>query len=186
MALHSDTSSRTVDASITIKTDNYGSLTFQFVENGTKVAHFAISAGDAHPLYYTPVSYTSLRNHPLSDLTSDSCSSHEVLSLLTSQQIYLTIVFFAHVYPLHPSLDVYDFKQQLLYPVSTSLLFLLNCICATACKYGSNTKVRFDKTMFYFKALEIHYFNEEETKHPNWQYGHILLKDMNPNLPGAS
>lgn len=182
LTLFSDSSIRTSESPFVIKTDAYGSLNVMFDSEGNKIAHFSICTQESLPLRYTHASSTSLVNHPLEDLTAESCQTHEVLGLLTSQQIYLTIVFFAYVYPKNPTLDVANFKQQLMFPLSNSLLFLLNCICAIACSYGSNSKVRFDKTMFYFKALETHYYSEDSGKHPNWVYGHSLLKELNPKL----
>lgn len=170
-----------VGSPIIVKSDEYGSLSVGLDPKGKKIAHFYLCIREeSQPIRYTPVSSTSLGDHPLSFLSADTCQTHQVLGLLTSQQIYITIIFFTFVYPSHPSLDLAVFEQQLRLPMTTSLLFLLNCICAVACPYGSNSKARFDKTQFYHKALEIHYHNEEPEVHPNWSYGHLLLKLLKP------
>lgn len=170
-----------VGSPIIVKSDDYGSLSVGVDAKGKKIAHFYLCIREeSQPIRYTPVSSTSLLDHPLAFLSVDTCQTHQVLGLLTSQQIYITIIFFTCVYPSHPSLDLASFEQQLRQPMTTSLLFLLNCICAVACPYGSNSKARFDKTQFYHKALEIHYHNEEPEVHPNWAYGHLLLKILKP------
>ncbi|KAI0244430.1 hypothetical protein L0F63_002548, partial [Massospora cicadina] len=170
-----------VGSPLIVKSDEYGSLSVGLDSKGRKMAHFYLCIREEpHAIKYTPVSSTSLHNHPLAFLSSDTCQTHQVLGLLTSQQIYITIIFFTYVYPSYPSLDLVSFEQQLRQPMTTSFLFLLNCICAVACPYGSNNKARFDKTQFYHKALEIHYHHEEPETHPNWAYGHLLLKILKP------
>lgn len=164
-----------------VKADEYGSLNVAIDAQGRKTAHFYLAVKEpTQPIRYTPVSSTSLVNHPLSYITANTCQTHPVLGLLTSQQIYITIIFFTYVYPLHPTLNLSDFDQQLRKSMTTSLLFLLNCICAVACPYGSSAKARFDKTQFFYKALEIHYHNEEPENHHNWAYGHELLSTLKP------
>lgn len=161
----------------TVKKDNFGCLNIATDSTGKKVANYYICIHNpAEGNQYSHVSTTSLAKHPLAYLDADSCSTYQVLGLLTSQQIYITIMFFTKVFPHYPSLDVVDFNKQLKLPMTTSLLFLLNCICAVACPYGSNDKARFDKTQFYYKALEINYYCEEPQISNNWSYGHILLK----------
>ncbi|KAJ9080404.1 hypothetical protein DSO57_1025427 [Entomophthora muscae] len=160
-----------------VKSDNFGCLSIALDPKGRKVANYYLCIQETpEGNHYSHVSTTSLVNHPLSYLDAKSCTTYQVLGLLTSQQIYITIVFFAHVYPHYPSLDLADFNKQLKLPMTTSLLFLLNCICAVACPYGSTDKARFDKTQFYYKALEINYYCEEPQISPNWSYGHTLLK----------
>lgn len=162
---------------VTAKRDNFGCLNIVTDSSGRKMANYYLCIHD--PIegnQYCHVSSTSLVKHPLAFLDADSCSTYQVLGLLTSQQIYITIIFFAKVYPHYPSLDLVDFTKQLKLPMTTSLLFLLNCICAVACPYGNNDKARFDKTEFYYKSLEINYYCEEPQISNNWSYGHILLK----------
>ncbi|KAI0244024.1 hypothetical protein L0F63_003490, partial [Massospora cicadina] len=161
---------------VTVKADGHGCLNIATDSKGRKVAHYYICIPLGQSNHYSPVSLTSLVNHPLSYLDANSCMTHQVFGLLTSQQIYITIIFFSHIYPHYPTLDLNSFNRQLMEPITTSLLFLLNCICAVACPYSSNSKARFDKSQFYYKALEINYYYEDKQLHPNWAYGHMLLK----------
>ncbi|KXN66624.1 hypothetical protein CONCODRAFT_80441 [Conidiobolus coronatus NRRL 28638] len=176
--------SPTLQSHMMVKSDSFGCLNVHIDPSGFKAAEFYLreTPDPFLPHKHTLVATTSLENHPLAFIDASACDSYRILKIMTSQQIYILLVFFGKLAPKFPKFNVSSFVKQLKGQMTPPLLFLLNAVCAVACKEASNSRAHFDFTQFHYKALEVYYYYGQDQSHENWAQGHSILKTLAPPL----